>query len=100
MNTSTTFKKNDNEKLRWTKFAWGGAEWVMDIMTFGAEKYGWDNWRLAEGEDRERYVDAAIRHIKAHCKGERLDPESGRPHLAHAACSLVFYLEKEPHDKS
>jgi hypothetical protein len=89
------FKKDDEGKLRWAKFAWTGAAQVMDIMHFGADKYGWDNWRKAanSGENQERYLSAAIRHLRAHMEGELVDPESSRLHIAHAACCLLFWLD-------
>ena len=93
---SSSFKKNDTGKLRWTKFAWVGAAKVLRVMHYGAEKYGWDNWRKATTTlDRERYLDAAIRHLVAFVNGEVHDRDSGNPHLWHAACSLLFYLESD-----
>ena len=65
---------------------------VAKVLTFGAEKYGRDNWRLVENA-KTRYLDAALRHINAHQRGELADPESGESHLAHAVCSLMFMLE-------
>ena len=51
---------------------------------------GENNWVLVEPE---RYDDAALRHIQAYLSGELNDPESGKPHLAHALCCLMFRLE-------
>jgi hypothetical protein len=65
---------------------------VARVLTFGAEKYGLDNWRQVENAET-RYLDAALRHINAHQRGELADPESGESHLAHAVCSLMFMLE-------
>ena len=65
---------------------------VAKVLTFGAEKYGRDNWRQVESAET-RYLDAALRHINAHQRGEAADPESGESHLAHAVCSLMFMLE-------
>lgn len=65
---------------------------VARVLTFGAEKYGRDNWRLVENAET-RYLDATLRHINAHQRGEAVDPESGESHLAHAVCSLMFMLE-------
>jgi len=42
---------------------------------------------------RARYIDATLRHIAAYLSGESTDPESGLPHLAHAACSLLLALQ-------
>jgi hypothetical protein len=38
---------------------------------------------------------AALRHLIRWWRGEKIDPDSGLPHLAHAACSIFFLLEKE-----
>lgn len=65
---------------------------VARVLTFGAEKYGRDNWRQVENAET-RYLDAALRHINAYQRGESVDPESGESHLAHAVCSLMFMLE-------
>lgn len=65
---------------------------VAKVLTFGAEKYGRDNWRLVKNAEA-RYLDAALRHINAYQRGEAVDPESGESHLAHAVCSLMFMLE-------
>lgn len=65
---------------------------VAKVLTFGAEKYGRDNWRQVENAET-RYLDAALRHINAYQRGELADPESGESHLAHAVCSLMFMLE-------
>ncbi len=91
------FKKYDQGKLRWTKFAWKGAAHVLRIMHYGADKYDWDNWRKATSdEDRERYLAAALRHLIAFAGGETYDKESQLHHVAHAACCLVFFLENVP----
>ena len=67
---------------------------VARVLTFGAEKYGRDNWRQVENAE-SRYLDAALRHINAYQRGELADPESGESHLAHAVCSLMFMLEMQ-----
>ena len=67
---------------------------VARVLTFGAEKYGRDNWRQVVNAET-RYLDAALRHINAYQRGEAVDLESGESHLAHAVCSLMFMLELE-----
>jgi hypothetical protein len=51
-----------------------------------------DNWKKVAPQ---RYKDAAYRHWLAYLKGEKLDPESGLPHLHHCACNLAFLIEME-----
>jgi hypothetical protein len=64
---------------------------VVNVMTVGAKKYGADNWRNLE-DGRRRYYAASLRHLTAWWEGEACDAESGLPHLAHAACCLLFPL--------
>lgn len=86
--------KYDTGKLRWSIFPWPGAEDVMKVIEYGAGKYSPGNWKnvLSDPFGEERYLDAALRHLLAHAMGEKLDPESGLPHLAHACCCLLFLL--------
>lgn len=65
---------------------------VAKVLEFGERKYGADNWKHVENAKR-KYIAAARRHLNAHQRGERLDPESGLTHIAHAICSLMFLGE-------
>jgi hypothetical protein len=85
-------RKDDAEKPRWDLLPFAGLEQVVKVLTFGAKKYAPENWRRVEGW-RWRYFRAAIGHLAAWKAGEKLDPESGLPHLAHAACCVLFLLE-------
>lgn len=69
------------------------AEFV-DVLTFGANKYGAENWRKVDNAN-ERYLAAAMRHIAAYRMGETHDIESGKHHLAHAKCCLAFIIEMD-----
>lgn len=67
---------------------------VGRVLTFGAEKYVRGNWdHVVDHENR--YMDAALRHLNAHRRGELVDGESGESHLAHAACCILFLLDKQ-----
>ena len=68
---------------------------VGRVLSFGAQKYARDNWRVVE-DAQTRYMDAALRHLNAVRRGEILDSESGEPHLAHAACCVLFMLDLMP----
>ena len=62
-----------------------------EVLEMGAKKYGRDNWKKGNTpEDIQRYKNAALRHIFASMNGESKDAESGRSHLYHALCSLLF----------
>lgn len=62
------------------------------VRMFGTEKYG-SPWKWTEGDNWSNFYDAAVRHLSAWQVGEDLDAESGLPHLAHAAVSLMFIAE-------
>ena len=62
---------------------------VAKVGTLGAVKYSDHGWRSVRGAE-QRYLDAALRHLLA---PEALDPESGLPHLAHAAWNVLAVLE-------
>ena len=85
-------KKYDQDKLK-VELLYNDLvnelESVAKVLSFGATKYGARNWR---GVSKERYGAALIRHYNASVKGERLDPESGQSHLAHAICCALFML--------
>lgn len=81
--------KYDGAKPRFSLLPLGPLGDVVSVLEYGARKYAEDNWQKVSNP-RTRYFDAAMRHLLAWRGGERLDPESGLPHLAHAACSLLF----------
>lgn len=87
-------KKYDSAKTRYDLFPPECLEAISKILTFGAEKYGSNNWQNLE-DFESRYYAALERHIQAWRMGENVDPESGHPHLAHVACNAVFLLWKE-----
>lgn len=87
----TEGKKYDQDKMRYDLVPFRGLDDVVRVLTYGANKYGPDNWREVKRAE-ERYPAAALRHLSAYLQGEAYDPESGLPHLAHAVCSLLFVL--------
>lgn len=87
-------RKDDAEKARWDLIPYLALSRVVDVLTFGALKYAPENWRQVN-EPRRRYFAATMRHLIAWWRGERIDPESGKPHLACAISSLLFLLELE-----
>lgn len=121
--------KHDTEKERWDLLPMGTLIPVVKILTFGAKKYGVDNWKKL-ADPLNRYFSAAMRHLVAYSEGHWLDicdehwkgrwsvpresdrpPDcmkcSGLPHLAHAICNLLFLLwfgntpkkEEEPREQ-
>ncbi len=83
--------KLDTDKLRWSLLPSGTIAQVIHVLEYGAKKYSVGNW-VGVPDGNTRYYDAAMRHLDAWRGGEINDPESGLPHLAHAACCLLFLL--------
>lgn len=66
---------------------------VTAIREYGCKKYkDPENWRKVEPQ---RYRDALYRHWLAYLSGEKVDPESGLPHLWHLVCNAAFLIELE-----
>jgi len=83
--------KLDQDKLSYTILPFTALTEVVKVLEFGKQKYAKDNWqKVANG--KERYLDAAFRHLVAYIEGETIDKESGLHHLAHATCCLLFIL--------
>ena len=86
--------KRDGGKPRWSLLPFRAVRLVVDVLEFGAQKYSPGNWRHVQNA-RERYFNAATRHLIAWWGGEKNDPESELPHLACVACCVLFLLELE-----
>ena len=89
-------KKYDTGKLRYDLLPPEVMEALASVLTYGAQKYGDNNWQSLTDFDK-RYYSALMRHIEAWRKGEICDEESGLPHLHHALANVAFlvYGKKE-----
>jgi hypothetical protein len=83
--------KLDATKPRWSLLPSGTIAQVIAVLEYGAKKYAVNNW-IDVPDAKTRYYDAAMRHLDAWHRGEMNDDESGLPHLAHAACCLLFLM--------
>lgn len=95
---------NDNDKLTLRDNA-GKLQWsylfeisfaikaVIGVLMFGAKKYARGNWKKGgPNASQTSLMDSTMRHLEARARGERVDPESGEFHLAHAICNLCFFM--------
>tara|TARA_X000001036_G_scaffold180204_1_gene170577 strand:+ start:3934 stop:4386 length:453 start_codon:yes stop_codon:yes gene_type:complete len=78
-------------KTRFDLLPWSSVTDIADVLSSGAAKYGASNW--CRGTEWSRYFSALCRHIFAWWLGEDNDKETGRSHLAHAGCCLLFLME-------
>lgn len=90
----TEGRKYDTGKPDYTLLPWDAVEDVVRVLDYGAKKYARDNWRYVDDAET-RYLAAAFRHLAAYARGENRDPETDQPHLAHAACCLLFILSQD-----
>lgn len=84
-------RKFDGDKEQFSLLPTGTLKPVLKVLGFGAKKYAKDNWKYVEN-GKERYFNAAMRHLTAWWEGEKTDPETGESHLAHTLCCLFFLL--------
>ena len=94
--SATEGRKFDGGKLQYGLLPPHALEATVEILTFGAQKYAPNNWMFVEDGDA-RYFDALQRHIWKWKMGQENDIETGKNHLAHAMCCLMFLLEKDLH---
>lgn len=83
--------KFDGNKPRYSLLPKGAVNSVIEVLEFGAKKYSADNWQEVDNA-KERYYNAAMRHIDLWWNGEKLDSETNVHHLAHAATNLFFLM--------
>lgn len=86
---TTTGTKYDSDKPRHTLIDPHFEQCLIDILEYGAKKYGVDNWQGLNNLE-ERYINAIYRHLSEIRKGNLEDSESGLPHLGHIAASVMF----------
>jgi len=93
-NATTGGRKFDGGKPQYGLLPPLALKATVEILTFGAEKYEPDNWKRVP-DSKRRYFDAMQRHLWAWKQGEQNDQETGKNHLAHAMCCLMFLYEHD-----
>lgn len=91
-------RKDDQGKNRLDLVEPEFIEGIGNTLTFGAEKYKENSWQNIEDAEN-RYYAAAMRHLLAWRKGEKVDSESGLSHLEHVACNIMFLQHFEREEK-
>lgn len=91
MNERGDSHKHDHGKMMWDLLPLKEVEKIVQVLHFGALKYGPNNWQRVP-DAKNRYFAALMRHLASWQSGEQNDSESGRSHLAHAGCCLLFLL--------
>ncbi len=88
-------EKHGGTKLRYDLIPPVALKMLAEVYTHGARKYGDINY--LKGMSFRRILAALMRHIEAYRAGETDDPDSGLPHMAHAAwqCFTLMVYEDE-----
>lgn len=97
---ASAFRHDDAEKPPVQLVPSLAIEQIAQVLAYGIEKYELadplpteQNWMQASSEvDQSRLKASLLRHIYADLRGEKLDPESGLPHIAHAGANVCFLL--------
>lgn len=86
-------KKSDGAKDPWHLLPWDAVRGIVNILAFGANKYGDRNWE--KGMAWSRCYSAAMRHATAWWNREGVDAETGCSHLWHLGCCVLFLIAYE-----
>jgi len=70
---------------------WDELQDVADVLTLGAEKYDDTNYLKIDPYFDSHFA-AAMRHLVAWRRGEKIDPETGVSSLAHAISRILFLM--------
>lgn len=81
--------KYDQDKPRYSLLEWDFIKQIVYVLEFGAKKYTEEGWKQVPNA-KQRYWDAAMRHLTAIKGGEFYDEDSGLPHYAHVAANCMF----------
>lgn len=86
-------RKDDLGKIRYDLLPPDALKLIAGVLTYGANKYSARNWE--KGMAWGRCYRALLGHLNDWHAGETYDPETEMPHLAHAACCIMFLMSYE-----
>jgi hypothetical protein len=82
--------KNDYSKPKFELINPKFVEDMAKVLTMGARKYGVDNYKKANVEERQLYIGAIHRHLNAWQQGKKCDSETEINHLVSVAINAMF----------
>lgn len=90
-------KKHDQDKLRFDLILPEFEAAMAEVLTYGAKKYGDNNWKLVEGA-KARYTAALKRHLNEWQRGYTYDTDSSCRVLAQVAVNAMFldWFDRNP----
>jgi hypothetical protein len=85
--------KHDADKNPLHLLPFDALEGIAEILDYGQRKYSPRNWE--KGMAWHRPFRACMGHMWAWWRGEDNDPETGKSHLLHAGCCILFLIAYE-----
>jgi hypothetical protein len=85
--------KHDADKNPLHLLPFDALEGIAEILDYGQRKYSARNWE--KGMAWHRPFRACMGHLWAWWRGEDNDPETGKSHLLHAGCCILFLIAYE-----
>jgi len=95
-------KQPNKNKLRYSLIEPEFIKQLAQVIAHGNEKYTPESWK---NNNKVVYIDALLRHLMEYMLGNKVDPDSGLPHLSHAAVNIMMVAwfeerEYDPHLKA
>jgi hypothetical protein len=93
---NSTFVKHDSDKPKYYMIIPSWLRGIAEVLTSGAITYSPDNWKNYEPTEKRPesatncYYSAMMRHVEAWREGEKYDKKTGKHHLLHASCCIMF----------
>lgn len=84
--------KYDEGKNRWDLVPFKYLDELVKVYTEGAKDHGDNRWQDISSE---RWFAALMRHITAWRNGQKIDPQYGLHHLAHAMWNCIALMYKD-----
>ncbi|MGE0211798.1 MAG: dATP/dGTP diphosphohydrolase domain-containing protein [Parvibaculaceae bacterium] len=89
-------RKDDAGKLPLHLLPFDAIEAITEILDFGQRKYAPRNWE--KGMAWSRVFRATLSHLWKWWRGVKADEETGKSHLWHAGCCILFLIAYELRD--
>ena len=89
--------RENSNKPKWSLLPQSTLIPMVDVLEFGANKYGPANWQ--KGLSIRETCESLKRHLDKFMEGENMDLESGLHHIGHIQCNAMFIswmLEHRP----
>lgn len=97
LDTHTRADRFNQGKTSWELLDFKSLEPMVEVLMFGAEKYSPNNWK--KGQHTSELIGSLMRHIVSYQQGEDIDSESGKKHLGHAMCNIMFLIYNNKNHK-